>query len=36
MNVQCVFIDYDQLKSVGKLVAIYPGIISSRYFDPLF
>ncbi|CAF4280227.1 unnamed protein product [Adineta steineri] len=32
---QGIFLDYGQIKTAGQLVAIYPGTIYHRHFDPL-
>jgi hypothetical protein len=34
-HAQGVFLDYGQIESAGQLVAIYPGTIYRRHFDPL-
>lgn len=34
-HAQGVFLDYGQIKNAGQLVAIYPGTIYRRNFDPL-
>ncbi|UJR24874.1 hypothetical protein I4U23_006243 [Adineta vaga] len=34
-HAQGVFLDYGQIETAGQLVAIYPGTIYSRHFDPL-